>query len=74
MELLKVLSTDLKAQPGDCEIASLFLCSGRGTEKRGKTGQQKKQLFPLFWPKLELMLSSRSGMPFHLLSDCVCSE
>lgn len=74
MELLKVLSTDLKAQPGDPEIVPLFLCSGRGTEFQGKTGQRKNKLFPLLWPKLELMHSSTSGMPFHLLPSYVCSE
>lgn len=64
MELLKVLSADPEAQPGDCEIALLFLCSGRGTEIRGQTSRQKNKLFPLLWPKLGLMHSSTSGMPF----------
>lgn len=40
MELLKVLSSYLKAQTSDSEIPSLFLFSTRGTEKREKTGQQ----------------------------------
>lgn len=60
MDLLKVLSTHLKAQTGDSEMLSLFLFSTRGTEKREKTGQQnkrtnktKKQVFPLLWTKIE---------------------
>lgn len=42
MELIKFLSTCLKAQTDDSEIPSLLLYSTRGTEKREKTGQQNK--------------------------------
>ena len=70
MELLKVLSTDLKAQPGDSEIAPLFLCSGRGTERRGKTGQQKKKkgTFSI------ILAKARIDAFFHLPSSYICSE
>lgn len=44
MELLKVLSTQLKPQTGGSEIPSLFLFSTRDAEKREKTGQQRKNL------------------------------